>query len=328
MEKYADLIKLHYEYFKDKDKYKKYSKKEIKILDKYTDKNSMVVEDGGEIIVAMRGLQPLSSSKDILIGTEIFFEDAYQQSGFDFESATKKKKGISILPNFYGEILLEEQNKLDDLKKEFPNKKIVLTGHSRGGRKAIDLGEKNNVEYHAFQPAEMNVMGQSALGLATNVLVPTGIAGNVAFENKLVSSAIGSKDFQSTAEKFLGKEAEKRKGLTEGISNIYRTSNDIVSQGYAATEVVAPKHYVYGFFDHYLLGDHSIDHFISREMFNAVDQNKSIEQQDIIIGTDTTFSPNEIINIASGGRSYNTNNRDLCMKYGSVYDSHCNKIFR
>jgi len=325
MEKFADLIKLHYEYFKDKDNYKKYSKKEIKILDKYIDNNSMVVEDGGEIIVAMRGLQPLSSSKDILIGTEIFFEDAYQQSGFDFESATKKKKGISVLPNFYGEILLEEQKKIEDLKKEFPNKKLILTGHSRGGRKAIDLGEKNNLEYHAFQPAEMNTMGQSVLGLATNVLVPTGIAGNVAFENKLVSSAIGSKDFQSTAEKFLGKEPEKRKGLTEGISNIYRTSNDIVSQGYAATEVVQPKHYAYGFFDHYMLGDHSIDHFVSQEMFNAVDQNKSIE--DNIIETDTTFSPNEIINLASG-RSYNTNNRDLCMKYGSVYDVHCNKIFR
>jgi|5_EtaG_2_1085323.scaffolds.fasta_scaffold04138_4 hypothetical protein len=325
MEKYADIVKLHYEYFKDREKYKKYSKKGINILDKYTDNNSMVVEDGDEIIVAMRGLQPLSSTKDIIIGTEIFFEDAYQQSGFDFESATKKKKGISILPNFYGEILLEEQKKIDDLKKEFPNKNIVLTGHSRGGRKAIDLGEKNNLEYHSYQPAEMNTMGQSALGLATNVLVPTGLAGNIDFEKKLLSSAIGSKTFKSTTEKFLGKEPEKRKGLTEGISNIYRTSNDVVSKGYEATDIVPPKQYAYGFFDHYMLGDHSIDHFISREMFDAIDQNKSIEED--IIETDTTFSP-EQISQPSSSIGYTVDNRELCKKYGSVYDVHCNKIFR
>ena len=326
MDKYADLIKLHYEYFKDKNNYKKYTKKGVKVLDKYTDNNSMVVEDGGELIVAMRGLQPLSSAKDIVIGTEIFFEDAYQQSGFDFESATKKKKGISLLPNFYGEILLEEQKKLDDLKNEFPNKKIVLTGHSRGGRKAIDLGEKNNLEYHSYQPAELNKMGQSALGLATNVFIPTGTAGNIDFEKKIISSAIGSNTFQSTAEKFFGKEQEKRKGLTEGISNIYRTSNDIVSQGYEATEVVAPKQYAYEMFDHYLLGDHSINHFVSREMFDAVEQNKSIEDNNIETET-RVFSPKENINIATGN-SYTVNNRELCKKYGSVYDVHCNKIFR
>mgnify|MGYP003631542679 FL=1 len=321
MEKYADLIKLHYEYFKDKDKYKKYTKKGVKVLDKYTDNNSMVVEDGGELIVAMRGLQPLSSAKDIVIGTEIFFEDAYQQSGFDFESATKKRKGISLLPNFYGEILLEEQKKIDDLKNEFPNKKIVLTGHSRGGRKAIDLGEKNNLEYHSYQPAEMNKMGQSALGLATNVLVPTGIAGNIEFGKKVISSAIGSNTFQSTTEKFFGKEPEKRKGLTEGISNIYKTSKDIVSQGYEATEIVQPKLYAYENIDHYLLGDHSINHFVSREMFDSVNENKSIETETRV------FSPKENINIAIGN-SYTVNNRELCKKYGSVYDVHCNKIFR
>ena len=126
MENYADIVKLHYEYFKNTKNYKKHIPSNLKEIEKYSDKDSIVFENNNELVIAMRGLQPGRSRDDVVIGTEIFFEDAYQQSGSDFETSTAKKKGISLLPNKYGEILIKEQKKIDDLKKEYPNKKIVL----------------------------------------------------------------------------------------------------------------------------------------------------------------------------------------------------------
>ena len=80
MELYDDMVKIHYEYYKNKNNYKKHIPSTFKELEKYSDKNSMVFESNDEIVVAMRGLQPGRSFDDIIIGTEIFLEDAYQQS--------------------------------------------------------------------------------------------------------------------------------------------------------------------------------------------------------------------------------------------------------
>ena len=132
MEQYADMVKIHYEYYKNKkkneDKYKKYIPKNLNELEKYSDIDSIVFEnkDNNELIIAMRGVDK-TSSRDLMIGADILYKDAYQQGGFDFDSSIGK----------YREILLNEQKKIEDLKKEYPNKKITLSGHSRGGRKAI-----------------------------------------------------------------------------------------------------------------------------------------------------------------------------------------------
>ena len=74
---------------------------------------------------------------------------------------------------------------------------------------------------------------------------------------------------------------EKRKASTESISNIYKTSNDLVSKGYQHTELVKPKQYAYGMFDHYALGDHSIDHFVSKEMFDSVYKRRNSKEGEI-----------------------------------------------
>jgi len=403
MEIYADMVKIHYEYFKDKEKYKKHIPSNFKEIEKYSDKNSMVFENNNEIVIAMRGLQPGRSYDDVVIGTEIFFEDAYQQSGSDFDTSTRKKKGISLLPNKYGEILLKEQSKIEELKKENPNKKIVLSGHSRGGRKAIDLGEKNQLEYHAFQPAEMNKIGNPLLSVATNMMmggIPTGkiegvmwktlyghnrVANNMMFEfgspmnlqKNVLGAAIETDNYQTFANKFLtktitpsiaersialqggenplyepvdfsrmpsntfntksfeliepvvslfaGQKQEKRIPRTESISNIYKTSNDITSKGYQHTQLVKPKQYAYSLFDH-TLGDHSIDHFVSKEMFNSVNENREIKE-DEIDNLEPLFSPQEDIQ-PSSSIGYTVNNRELCRKYGSVYNVHCNKLLR
>jgi len=432
MEIYADMVKIHYEFFKNKDKYKKHIPSNLKEITKYSDKDSIVFENKDEIVIAMRGLQPGRSFDDVVIGAEIFFEDAYQESGADFDTSTKKKKGISLLPNKYGEILLREQSKIDELKKEYPNKKIVLSGHSRGGRKAIDLGEKNQLEYHAFQPAEMNRMANPLLSMGTSMLNPTGgltrgfiesdiwnelftpglFQNNIGnemmiefgsmkeFEKNIVSSATSSSDFTTAGQSFLGrtliprviersidlkdgydplrlpsnveglrpeilkrelrkefgkntprldglpdetfikrnidntlsflttKGKEKRKAPTESISNIYKTSNDLVSKGYQHTELVKPKQYAYGMFDHYALGDHSIDHFVSKEMFDSVNENRPIEEiEDVEIDSlEDNFSPPSDIT-PSSSLGYTVDNVSLCRKYPN-YSPHCKKILR
>ena len=231
MEIYADMVKIHYEYYKNKrknnEKYKSFIPKNIEELKEYTDIDSMVFEnkDNNELIVAMRGLDK-SSSRDLLIGADILYKDAYQQGGFDFDSSVGK----------YREILLKDQKKIEELKAKYPNKKIVLTGHSRGGRKAIDLGEHNQMEYHSFQPAEMNRLGGTALNFIASAgmeaILPTGaieremwkslyggkgiggrVINNLMFEfgsplkigKNVLSSSIGADNYQSVAKRFVAK---------------------------------------------------------------------------------------------------------------------------
>lgn len=322
MKKYADLVKVHYEYYLNKETYKKHIPSDFKELEGYTDIDSMVFEDkrNDEIVVAMRGLQPFSP-RDILIGTEMFFEDAYQQGGGGFETATAKKKGISLLPNKYGEILMNEQKKIDQLKSKSPSKKIILSGHSRGGRKAIDLGEFNQLEYHAFQPAEMSGYGHMALGLGVGWLtpdlaIPTGLA------TSLLSSSIGSNDYATVLKKLVGKtEIKEREALSEGIANIYKTKDDKVSRGWKHTELVDAKQYAYGVFDH-AIGDHTIDHFISKEMIDSVKQVNETETSSL----EDTISPvTEIQPSISMG--YTVNNEDLCRRY-PTYSNQCKYILR
>jgi len=402
MEIYADMVKIHYEYFKNKDRYKKHIQSKFNEIEKYSDIDSMVFEKGDDIVVAMRGLQP-STPRDALIGTNIFLEDAYQQSGFDFESATKKKKGISLLKNEYGEILKKEQNKIEELKKEYPNKKIVLAGHSRGGRKVIDLGEHNQLEYHAFQPAEMNRQANQLLSMGTNIVMggvqtsainkemwkslygQNRVVNNLMFEfgspmsiqKNVLGSAIQTDGYQPFANKFLRKtltpttiersiemvggqnplyeptdftrmpsntynieslnmiepvvsffkgdaKQPQRKPPTESISNIYKTENDKVSKFYKHTELVKPKQYAYDWKDHYLLGSHSIDHFISKEMFDSVQNNTPIEETKEEVVENNNLEPNFS---PSPSISYKINSRELCKKYGIAYSPHCKKIF-
>ena len=79
-------------------------------------------------------------------------------------------------------------------------------------------------------------------------------------------------------------------------------------------------------FDHYALGDHSIDHFISKEMFDSVNENREIEEAKSE-GLEDNFSPPLDLK-PSSSLGYTVDNRELCKKYGSVYSVHCNKLLR
>jgi len=55
-------------------------------------------------------------------------------------------------------------------------------------------------------------------------------------------------------------------------------------------------------------------------MFNSVNENREIIEE-------PTISPPPIIQ-PSSTIGYSVNNRELCKKYGSVYNVHCNKLLR
>jgi len=433
MRDYADMVKIHYKYYENKkpprlratqqkplNDYKKHIPKNLIELEKYSDIDSMVFENkkNNELVVAMRGLD-ITHPRDQEIGTELFILDAYEQGGSDFDSSTKKRKGVSLLPNKYGEILIKEQSKLDELKKEYPNKKIVLAGHSRGGRKVIDLGEHNQLEYHAFQPAEINRAGTPFLSIGTNMMMgkilPTDkvykelvkaymdtdkhegiqrIINNLFIQNyspiqiqdKVIGSAIQSDSyqtslgkigqkllmpevverqfvFQSTGrfdlmfrepsdfEKYISEEVrdaqqqiedaykltaksskeDKRQPPTKSISNIYKTSNDLVSRGYQHTKLVEPNKFSYNIFEHYTIGDHSINHFVSKEMFESTTGDKPIDQpvdqpvqqeQEVMIS-----EPSQERIYPNVSKRYEVNNFELCRKYPN-YSLSCKYILR
>ena len=122
-----------------------------------------------------------------------------------------------------------------------------------------------------------------------------------------------------------GSKPDKRKPPTESISNIYKTSNDLVSKGYQHTELVKPKQYAYNWWDHYLLGDHSIDHFVSKGMFDSVNENIQIEDVKSDSLEDNFSPPSDITPSSSFG--YTVDNVSLCRKYPN-YSPHCKKILR
>ena len=428
MRDYADMVKIHYKYYENKkpprlratqqkplNDYKKHIPKNLIELEKYSDIDSMVFENkkNNELVVAMRGLD-ITHPRDQEIGTEIFISDAYEQGGSDFESSTKKRKGVSLLPNKYGEILIKEQEKIDKLKKEYPNKNIVLAGHSRGGRKVIDLGEHNQLEYHAFQPAEMNRAGTPFLSIGTNMMmgkiVPTDkvykelvkaymdtdkhegiqrIINNLFIENyspiqiqdKVIGSAIQSDSYQTSlgkiGQKILMPEAvkltvgtitepalmfrepsdfgkiisdeamdtqqqiedaykltakpskeEKRQPPTKSISNIYKTSNDLVSRGYQHTKLVKPNKFSYNIFEHYTIGDHSINHFVSKEMFDSTTRNDPIEEELVEQEEEVMIAePSQERIYPNVSRRYEVDNFELCRKYPN-YSLQCKYLLR
>jgi len=143
MEEYADLVKIHYQYHKNPRNYKKYIPAGYVELDGYTDSDSIAFKKGEEIVIAMRGLNP-TQLRDLRIGAEIIAGDVMNPRGFDFDTSRGK----------YKQILDNEQEKYEKIKQQFPDAKIVFAGHSRGGRKAIDLGKHNNVEYKAYNPGD------------------------------------------------------------------------------------------------------------------------------------------------------------------------------
>ena len=155
METFADLVKIHYLYYNNPLNYKKFIPKDWTEIDDYTDIDSMVFEKGNDIVIAMRGLK-FGNLRDMKIGADIITGDLLNPRGFDFETSRGK----------YKEILLREQQKIDKLKEKYPDKNIILAGHSRGGRKSIDLGMHNNLEFYGFNSGDASSLRDKIYSIA------------------------------------------------------------------------------------------------------------------------------------------------------------------
>ena len=160
MEELADLVKLHYLFYK-KQHYSKYLPKGVSVVNEYSDDDSMVFIDDDKVIISMRGLDP-GSLRDLQIGFNIVAGDVLNPQGFDMETS----KGL------YKQILNKEQKKIEELEVIFPNKKIELVGHSRGGRKAIDLGKHNDIKHTAFNPGDATSFRQKLYSVFLSSALP------------------------------------------------------------------------------------------------------------------------------------------------------------
>ena len=161
MEELADLVKLHYMFY-NKQNYSKYLPDGVSVLNEYSDDNSMVFADGERLIISMRGLDPTSLS-DLQIGMNIVMGDVLNPKGFDFETSKGK----------YKQILNSEQVKIEELQNRFPGKTIELVGHSRGGRKAIDLGKHNDLKHTAFNPGDATSFRQKLYSVFLHKFLPS-----------------------------------------------------------------------------------------------------------------------------------------------------------
>ena len=297
MENYADAVKIHYQYHKNPTTYKKFIHKKFSELPKYTDDSSLVLYDRekSELIYAMRGLDAkrIFSRDAVEISTliDIILSDAYktdnlsEDKGFRFFKANKNN-------------LLREEEKLNRLMNAYPKQKIVLAGHSRGGKKAIELGEKYGLEHHIFNPAEAQVYGGKLLNIAVQTMMP-----GAGLDKQILSSTINSNTFTDAAKKIMKINNDERK-ITSELSNIYRTKTDLVSRGFGENAVIIDdKEYAKpSMIEEKIIGMHSIDHFISKDLFDAVQNNEEINQEEIA---------EEPFKVNSTG-SYSVNVNSLC----------------
>ena len=72
--------------------------------------------------------------------------------------------------NEYQNSLNIELFKLREIQSNFPNTKLILTGHSRGGILASDLSKVLKLEAHLFNPAESSVFSNLLLQMALPLL--------------------------------------------------------------------------------------------------------------------------------------------------------------
>jgi hypothetical protein len=104
--------------------------KGYKIDPKLSNKNAVVLEKGDEIVISYRGTV-LTNPSDLLADTEILL-------------------GRDKIKVFLNDRFDEADNLYNKVKAEYPDKEIILTGHSLGSAEAIYVGTKNNTRSVSF----------------------------------------------------------------------------------------------------------------------------------------------------------------------------------
>ncbi len=134
--RYAVLSKASYDYYKyGLDKAQKelgnYSQtKDYRIDPKLSNKNAVVLEKDNQVVVSYRGTD-LTNPSDILADAEILL-------------------GRDKIKVFLNDRFDEADSLYNKVKAEYPDKEIVLTGHSLGSAEAIYVGTKNDTRSISF----------------------------------------------------------------------------------------------------------------------------------------------------------------------------------
>jgi hypothetical protein len=129
-------------YHKNRDKRKELlHEKHLEILDNYSDDYHNVIRDNktGEIILGIRGTQLKDTKKESI-----------SDLGTDALLALLGERGLKMTPRYK-----KSKNKLDELKKDFPDNKITLTAHSLGGGIGYTLGNEYDLDTYNFNSGSL-----------------------------------------------------------------------------------------------------------------------------------------------------------------------------
>jgi len=308
-QRYANAVKLHYLQYKESKKkenptdYLKHLPSYLSPVPEYTTDSSMLFYDkeNEELILAMRGLDFSSikeeapyvaaggisgadiggavgnlvggsrgrnrfSSTGKLIGAGI---GAYLTGNKEVKSAMEIMVGggqkeldeetdqIKQMGEYTSD-LNKEVKKIRDIQQRFPDTEIVLAGHSRGGLKTNDLARMMELPAHLFNPATeyTDVLLKNVLPMVMDYTV----------------------DREFLQQQFSSIPSDKIETVGENVS-VHRTPDDLVSMKYSDKFNIEPNPNVeYTIMDG-AIGSHSIDQFISDELYKSVIQNRPIDNK-------------------------------------------------
>ena len=142
MEKYAKMVGEHYNFHNNNEIN---DVEDYKVDNANTDTNSAVFVSPNEVVVAMRGTDLQEQKSRNILGA------------LGTETATQ----IAQLPNLfsgsdsYSNLVKATDEKMKNLSQLYPQKEIIIAGHSRSGKVAIDIGKEQNIRTYAYNPASL-----------------------------------------------------------------------------------------------------------------------------------------------------------------------------
>jgi len=112
----------------------------------------------------------LGGNSEMRTALDILLSGAFKEKVELDEETGQLKEFNARFINDYRNDLNREIEKINQIRNTFPNKKLILSAHSRGGAKARDLSNLLGIESHIFNPAETSVYGNIFLQTVLPIL--------------------------------------------------------------------------------------------------------------------------------------------------------------
>ncbi len=239
---------------------------------------------GGGASSYLFGNKEVRSALDLMLGgvfnNEIELDENTQQIKTNLDKQ---------FANEYTADLNREITKIRNIQQQFPNTELILAGHSRSGAKARDLSKMLDLQSYIFNPAETSVYSNLLLQMVVpnvfNSNQDTYDFGSLApvflnNEAPLISNndaPVSLETIKEAANRFMNIKEENRVEETDPNINIFKTDTDMVAGGYSNKYNIEKTNNVKSSGIENIIGEHSIENFVSKEMFNSVKDNKPIQ---------------------------------------------------